>query len=116
MPARKGKTMIDTTKTRIEDAEVYSGFGDFLRVVDVVEPLDGVIASPAYVMRSKFGSHRVVSVIVGKRRRAVRLNKFSLGELVRAWGPDTNAWVDKKVRIEKTSFGKLEGLLVVPNE
>lgn len=100
MARKKSKVVIDTTETRIRDDELPGMlYGDFLRADEVAEGDVVVIKSPAVLMTTRFGTHRVVQVIHDGKMRVLRLNRISLRNLVDAWGNDSKAWVDQEARI-----------------
>lgn len=105
---KKPKIVIDTTETKISDDELPRMiYGDFLRADEVAEGDVVVVKSPAVMMTTKFGTHRVVQVLYGSKMRTLRLNRISLRNLVNAWGNDSEAWVDKKAKIVSvTILGK----------
>lgn len=105
MAKKKPKVVIDTSSTIIEPDELpKTMFGDFLRADDVNDGEVVVIKSPAVIMTTKFGSHRVVQVVYGGRLRTLRLNRLSLRNLVDAWGENSELWVDKKAKMVKTTI------------
>lgn len=115
MAKKKSKVVIDTTTTKIADDELpRTLFGDFLRADDVNDGLVVHIKSPAVLMTTRFGRHRVVQVLYEGRTRTLRLNKLSLRNLVDVWGSNTEDWVDKKVKIVKTKILGKDAIVLEP--
>jgi hypothetical protein len=113
MARKKAKIIIDTANTKIEEDEIARSFASFLRPTDLQDGDYLTIMSPAYLSKTKYGSRRHVEV---KRADGLEgllgLNKISLGNLVKAYGNNSEAWVGKKIVVRKQTILGKEALIV----
>lgn len=115
-PLKKTRLKIDTTETKIADSELPSMLlGEFLRPSADLDGKNVVIKSPAYIVSSRFGRHRVVGVLLGGRRYAMRLNSISLRNLVDEFGADSEDWVDKVAVIRVQEILGKRALVLEPS-
>jgi hypothetical protein len=99
---KKGKMVVDTTNTKIDEDEIAKSFATFLKPSDLKHGDILTIQSPAYLAKTKFGQRRHVEVkLADGSVGLLRLNKISLANLVKAFGSDSSTWVGKKVVVKK---------------
>lgn len=107
--------VVDTTATKITADELpRMPLGDFLRPAEVEDGAEMVIDSPAYVISSRFGKHRAVTVVYKNQKRLLRLNSISLKNLVDAFGYNSEDWVGKKVVAAKRRILDKETVVLSP--
>lgn len=94
---RKSRMVIEAGSTIISEDELGGFTAPFMKTDMVQFPCEATIVSPALLISSRFGVHRVIEVEIDGARYLLRLNKISLRTLVNRYGNDSQNWVDKKV-------------------